>query len=424
MINKYLSGEKKTVLQSFMSLGAIQATNYLLPLITLPYIIRVIGTDKFGTVAFAQAVLGYFAVVVEYGFGLSATRDISINRENTDRLSKTFSEVIMVKLLLAVSCFLILLLTLLFIPKFSAEAPLFIMGFSLVMGQSIVPVWFFQGMEQMKYLTYLNLGAKSVFAILTFVVIREQSDYIYLILLSSLGNILSGIVGMWIAFTKFRIRFRMPAFSHIIAQLKEGWPIFLSNFSITSYNNVNIIVLGFFTSATIVGYYSIVEKVIWVIRQLLGAFSGAIFPHVCKLTTNSHAEIKAFFKTVFVPFFILIFVGSGILFVFSDLIVLLISGESIPQASFLLKILSVVPVIVVLNNPPYQILVAYNMKKSYSTILVCGALLNGLLNLTLVPAFSAIGTTAAIIFTEVFITLGLYLVLELKHKQYSLFYAS
>ena len=418
--SNYVSKDKKTIFQSFLSLGAIQATNYLLPLITIPYIIRVIGTDKFGTVALAQAVLGFLSIIVDYGFSLSATRDISIYREDKNKLSKIFSEVIIVKLLLCLFCFIILYLISFIFSKIGQEVLLYFMGFSLVIGQSIIPVWFFQGIEKMKYLTYLNLTSKAIGTILIFILITSPADYIYIILLSSLGNIISGIIGLWIIFNKFSIKLWLPSTSNIIIQLKDGWPIFLSNFSIASYNNSNILILGMFASNTIVGYYSIVEKVILVMRQLLGSFSSAIFPHICKISIISYDEIKSFLKIIFIPFSIIIFIVCSCIFVFSSYIIFFLSGKYINEASFLLKILSFVPFIIVLNNPPYQVLVAYNKKKSYSIILLSGAIVNLFLNVILVKDLQALGTAIAIICTEIFITAGLFIILEIKHPLYSL----
>jgi PST family polysaccharide transporter len=420
MLRKLISKENKNIYQNFLSLGAIQATNYLLPLITLPYIIRVIGTDNFGVVSLAQAVLSFLTVFVDYGFGLSATRDVSIHRNDKHRLSEIFSEVFVVKFLICLACLVLLIILINTFPQFQQESLLYYFGFSLVLGQSIVPVWFYQGIEKMKYLTYLNLGSKLVFTVLIFVLITEADDYVYIIVLSALGNIFSGLVGIFLAFSKFEIKFVFPTVERIKGQFKEGWPIFVSNFAITSYNNANIIILGFFATTAIVGYYSIVEKIIWVLRQFLGAFSGAIYPHICRLSMISHTDIKSVLKSVFVPFSLLIFAICSILFVLSDYIILFVSGEYIHDSALLLKILSFVPLIIVLNNPPYQVLVAYNMKKSYSSILLVGALLNIALNFLLVPHYAATGTAIAIIVTEILITAGLYIVLETRHREYSI----
>jgi len=422
IIFKFFSEEKKTVYKSFFSLGLIQATNFILPLITIPYIIRVVGTDKFGVISIVQALMNYMIIFSEYGFNLSATRDIAIHRDDKHKISQIFNSVLLIKMVLLLLTFFILTVIILVVPQFRAESTIFYLGLGLVLGQVLMPIWFFQGIEQMKYLIILNLVAKIFFTFLIFIIIKTPSDYIYVILLTALGNILAGLVGIGIILKKFKVAIIKPDFQNIIFQLKEGWYIFLSNFAIISYNNSNIFILGLFADASIVGYYSVAEKVTIAVRQLIGSFMGASYPHICNLSNKSHRMIKEFFRTTFIPFALLIFFICISLFIFSDDIIYLLTGKYLKEASLLLKILSFVPMIVVLDNPPYQILLAYDAKVGYMRILILASIVNIILNFIFVFHLSAIGTSIAVILTETFVTVGLILTLELKYTKYSLLY--
>ena len=151
-----MAGEKKRLLENFLSLGALQIISYVIPLITLPYLARVLSVGNFGLVFFAFAFMQYFIILTDYGFGLSATREIAVNRHNKNNISNIFNSVTCIKALLLLVSFFTLLVSICFIPKLRTDWIVFILSFFMVVVNAIYPVWFFQGMERMKYITFLN----------------------------------------------------------------------------------------------------------------------------------------------------------------------------------------------------------------------------------------------------------------------------
>lgn len=410
----------KGLLTNFLSASFLQLINYFLPLLLIPFLVRVLGAEKFGLISLAQATSNFLIFFTDYGFNLSATRELAIKKNNPEKVNEIFTTVSIIKIILLIITFLVFFILIISFPKFKADAIVYLFSFTIVIGQTFFPLWFFQGIEKLKYVTYLTAAFKVLTVIFTFVYIESEMDFIYVNLISGVCSIGLSLAALILLYKKFNIRFVKVNYSHIKLQLKEGWETFLSTFSSNIYITSNTIILGLFFNNTIVGFYSIAEKVILGVRQLLGIIFQVSYPYVCRLASSSHKEVKQMLKKIFFLLaisFTIIGVGT---FYFADLIVVAISGTPIPESISILKLLSFVPLIVALNIPAYQTLLAYQFKNSYLSVLVSGSILNILLNILLARVYAGMGTAVSVLVTEIFVTISLYFILEIKHSRYSL----
>ena len=406
---------KKRLMGNFLSLLFLQGANYIFPLITLPYLVRVLGPEKFGLIAFAQAFIGYFIILTDYGFNLSATKEISIYRDNKEKISKIFNSVIMIKLGFMTVSFLILSFLVLTIPKFKNDWLIYFFTFGMVLGNVLFPVWFFQGMERMKYITSLNITAKLIFTTSIFIFIRKMQDYIYVPLISSLGSIIVGVLSLWIVYKNFKVNFTLPDFKGIKYQLKEGWHIFISTVAISLYTTSNTFILGLFTNNTIVGYYSAAEKIIKASYGLLTPVSQTAYPYISKLVTESKQKALNFIRKLAKLVGIGTFTLSSFLFIFATPIVNIVLGPQYQQSIVVLRILAFLPFIIGLSNIlGIQTMLTFNLKKLFSRILISAGLLNVTLALILSPLYQHIGVSIAVLVTEMFVTLSMFFYLEKK----------
>lgn len=406
------SEEKKRLLSNFFSLSILQGANYVLPLITLPYLVRVLGPEKYGLIAFAQAFIQYFNILTDYGFNLSATREISIHRDNAQKVSEIFSSVMIIKFCLLVLSFVIMSVLVFSFWKFRQDWPIYYLTFGMVVGQVLFPVWFFQGMERMKYITFLNITAKLIFTLAIFVFIRQASDYIYVPLLNLFGYLVAGALALWIVFRGFKVGFKVPSYSSLIHQLKEGWYIFISQVAISGYNSSRLFAVGLFTDNTITGYYAIAEKLMNVVITFpLASLLQSLYPRLSKIySENKERAIRLMNKFQSITT-IAYLSGLPVLYFLAPWVIKIISDEPYPETILSFRWLLLAVFFISANAFRVHFLLISGKDDVYlkiHTIMGIGGLI---LIFLMTYFFSFVGTCISIIMIEFTV-----LILTIKHS--------
>lgn len=330
--------EVKRLKSNFLSLSLLQATNYLLPLITLPYLIQVLGVEYFGLLAFATAIIAYFSILTSYGFNLTATKEISLHRENKKKIIEIYSSVMSIKFILLLLNFLLLCILVFSFQRLEEHWEIYLLTFGSVLGEFLLPIWVFQGMERMKYITYLNIISKSIFTIAIFIFVQEKSDVYLVALFFSLGAIIAGLLSLYLIKKEFNINFQRQKQETLRFYLIDGWHVFLSRFYVSLYTTTNVLLLGLFTNNLAVGYYSIVEKIVLAIGGLFQPLNQTIYPYLVKKQKECFETFVLFLKKISIIFILASSVFILLAEYFVDELVLLIHGEHNLQLSFLLSI--------------------------------------------------------------------------------------
>jgi PST family polysaccharide transporter len=353
MINKLKNitntEDKKRLLSNFFSLSILQAFTYILPLLTLPYLVRVLGVDKFGLVMFAQSFIIFFNILVDYGFNLSSTREVSIHRDNKEKLTEIFSSVMSIKVMLIFVSFFILTIVVFSFEKFSNDWELYYLSFLVVIGNAMFPIWYFQGIEKMKYITIVNITSKLIFTILIFIVIQEPSDYIYVPILNGFGFIIGGILSLWIVFYKFNQKFCFKNMK-IKEHIRNGFHVFLSISSSTILSATPILLIGTFLDYTMAGYYSAFEKLVSAIKSFFYIINQTFFPRLSKIFSESKEKYLILWKRLS----IYTIISSVVLYIFlyftSSFFLSYYLGANFIEHIYIFEILSVTIVLYTIIN--------------------------------------------------------------------------
>lgn len=366
----------RRVVGNAASLISMQAVGYVLPLVTVPYLLRVLGPEHFGLIAFSQAVMAYFVALNDYGFNLSATRELAICRDDRRLKSELYFSVMAIKAGLCFISLLSLFAIVLFIPRFHANGAVFYASFLVVVGNMLFPAWFFQGIEKLYWISVINLAASAAFTAATFLVVRTSSDYVLAALVQSGGRLLAGILGVIILFVFENMEICRPTFPQMWRKLADGWHLFLSQISVSLFISSITVVLGLLCGMTVVGYFSAANKILSAGQAVMSAIGQAMYPHVCSLASRSRAAAIAYLRKAMLVVGGISMAGGAFLLVFAVPTVRIAMGPKYMAAVPVLRFMAMIPFICAINNIyGTQAMLNFGMKREFiRTVILSGFL--------------------------------------------------
>jgi PST family polysaccharide transporter len=374
------SSTLKRLAENFLALSSLQLINYILPLFLIPLLIQALGIEGFGIYAFIFAIATYGTTFADYGFDLSATYHISLYKDKPHKINEIFSSVIFIKFSLALLFLILLTLAIFSIPKLYLYKEYIFLSYGIILGNVFLPLWFFQGIEKMRFILYLNGFLKLSFFILVILFIKEYEDLGLLMLLHSITSMLVGILGLYIAIKYFNIKLIGVKKEKVLFYLKDGWYIFTSKIAVVFYSNFSTIIVGFYVSPLILGYYALSMKVLLAIGNLLDPVTRVVYPYLLNVYQSSNQNfIKRNFQLSLLIFIIMIPL-SFIVYIFAREILELISQKEISTLNVeLLQITALVLIVFPYASQFTNILVSIKETKILNKILISAAILNVIL---------------------------------------------
>ncbi|AKD56045.1 flippase [Spirosoma radiotolerans] len=407
---------KKLLFKNVASLSLIQIANYIFPLITIPITSRLFGPEKFGVINYAAAFMVYFNLLINYGFDLTATRKISKDANNIILRNYIFSEVMNVKILLFVVSLIIFSVSLYNVQPLNLEKKVAIFTFIGCIGVVFNQNWLFQSMQELHKVTLVNFGGRFLFTIAIVAAIKQQEDYIWQPLISSLITICISVITFFWSLKRYKVKYIQISFKNIINVLWSEKIVFFSIIIVSLYTTTNIVILGFYQNETQVGYYSAGQRLMDVIRSVISLpLSMALFPYIGKaFGENKKSGIIIVQKALPLVMLctglmgvIMVSIGPNILKVFF--------GNKYEPAVQAFQVLSFIPMVVSLSNLfGVQIMLHLKMDKLFLYTTSIGATISIILNVILVQKYGFIGTAIAWLITEILITLTMYVLLRIN----------
>lgn len=398
---KTLVGNNRVVIENFSFLSILQVSNLIIFFLMIPFLFRVLGKENYGVVVFAQTIAAYFSIVVNYGFNATATRDISIFRNEAGKRSEIISSVLILKLGFLITSLVLVLVLVNTIPFLKINTLVFIFSMLYCINEALFPVWYFQGIEKMKYITFLNLGTRIISAFFVFFLIEDSDDYYKVPLILGTGMVAGSIVGLVIVFRIKGNRFIMLPLSRLRGYIIVNFPLFFSNVSSQLYVHANRLVIGTYLGMTDLAIYDVAERIVNIVKVPLVVVGQVLFPKVSR-DENTDFIRKAMFITLFIYALVYAF-----LFALASPLVILITGTPNPMAVMLIRILglSVLPICAGLFYSEL-LLIPFGFLKDYARLrtgsLILYLLLLLILSLTNYTGVVQLSLTVVIVETFVF----------------------
>lgn len=332
------------------ALFVLQIANYLLPLVTLPWLTRVLDINGFGRLGFALAVISYFVLVADYGFNYSATREVAVQRDNRQRVAQIFWATMHIKSVAAVLGFAVLLVACYGFNLLIQERLLLLLGYLAVVGSVLTPTWYFQGKEQVITLSIITVVTKALSVPLIIMLVREPGDIHLAMVIMSGATLLNGVLAFAEVCRREGFFYVTTTWGEMRAALIAGWHSFLATAVISVYLTANAILLGIFSGYVALGQYVAAEKIIRGIQGIMTPVAVAAYPRAGFLLSSGSPAYGVFFRKILV-----LQLGLGMavtvpLLFFADEIMTLVFGPQFSTAGIDLSIMAVIPLVVGIGN--------------------------------------------------------------------------
>ncbi|PAY55834.1 hypothetical protein A8C40_06475 [Ligilactobacillus salivarius] len=323
---------KNTIMLYIMNIAQL-----ILPLVTLPYLTRVLTVDNYGVVNYVKSIMTYMQIIIEFGFILSATKDIVKAGNDKKIIGEITGNVILGKILLSLLSLIVLIIFTIFVPILKNNVAFTMLSFIPIFLSTFLIDFFFRGIEKMEVITIRYIVMKSISTLLTFLFVRGNGDLLMIPILDIIGNVVA-ILLVWKEVYKLGIKLSFGTMKDIWDSIADSFLYFISSMASTAFGALNTLLVGILLSSKEVAYWSLAMQILGAIQALYTPINNGIYPEMVK--ERKFSLIIKVIK-IFMP---VVFIGCLIILLFSKPILFVIGGRKYLEMSYLIKLL--IPVII------------------------------------------------------------------------------
>lgn len=306
MADSYLQQGKEIVrknavlFRNFSYISLLQLFVLVAPLITYPYLIRILGAELYGWVILAQIVGSYCAIIVDFGFNAVSARHVSIHRADKEKLSEIISSVLTIRFVLWICCLVVYLGVICAATAYREHLWLFVFAYGVTFNELLFPQFYFQGIEKMRYITVLNIVIRTLSIVLIFLCIKSADDYLWVPALTGVSYLIGGVLSLYVIFRRDGIAYRIPSYRTMKYYLKDASLIFCTNIVSTIKDKLNYVLLGHFVAMNQMVVYDLGSKMTALLSKPSEILCTVLLPKIAK-----EKNIRVF-KSVAVGLFVCI----------------------------------------------------------------------------------------------------------------------
>jgi O-antigen/teichoic acid export membrane protein len=376
--NKYIQLLQTQKAKNFIIYGFGQAINLISPLLVIPYLISKCGEEGLGKVGVGYSFALIAIVIVDYGSYINGTKDISINNGQRNIIEEKFTTIYISKLILVIGLLLFSVLLLYTVPFFSRDFKQLLFSLLIVIGQFINPTWFFQGIQNFKWISIINVLSKVIYLALVFLFIKKPEDYVWANAFFGIGLIFASLIGfLWIC-KQYAISFQKASFSKGIELIKTEFSLTVSQLFFSFYQYAPIMMISYIGGDFMAGQYRVIDQIIMIFRTYFQMFFNFIYAEVClKIYENSAHGLKSWLKSNGFNYLLVVFI-LVIFYFFAPNILAFFKVDMTTETNLisLFRVGLIIPVFMGVSFALKQLMFSFNENKAYINITILSTIIS------------------------------------------------